>query len=316
MNVQHRLNRQSVWRHGKPFLTAITVIGIVVGPVSLAHHLVLVNTTALNQQVRALNEQIYSLKQQQAMPAMVLTRYRASVCYVFGIYTVGFPHKPPILHTRISGSGFLVEPGLIATNRHIAEPWYGDPDSERLIAKGAIPSLEKLVAYFPESRNPVDLSPEVVSPDVDLAVVRIWAKQPMDVPLIQISQEEPTPSDPVAVVGYPLGVFGMAAKSPNSIDARLASSRDTQDEAAKLAAQSLIRPSATFGRVEDVMGTKFVYDAPTAHGASGGPVFNSRGEVVGINTGYIDGFPGGTFGVTSSALKPLIETAKRKRSDY
>ena len=59
-----------------------------------------------------------------------------------------------------------------------------------------------------------------------------------------------------------------------------------------------------------MVGDKLIYDAPTAHGGSGGPVFNSRGEVIGVNAAYIDGFSGGTLGVSVRALKPLIEAAK------
>jgi serine protease Do len=78
-----------------------------------------------------------------------------------------------------------------------------------------------------------------------------------------------------------------------------------------LAALSLIRPSATFGHIGDVTGDKLIYDAPTARGGSGGPVLNLRGEVVGINSAYIDGFSGGTLGITSAGLRPLVETAER-----
>jgi len=44
-------------------------------------------------------------------------------------------------------------------------------------------------------------------------------------------------------------------------------------------------------------GDKLIYDAPTARGGSGGPVLNTRGQVVGINSAYIDGFSGGTLGI-------------------
>jgi S1-C subfamily serine protease len=62
-----------------------------------------------------------------------------------------------------------------------------------------------------------------------------------------------------------------------------------------------------------VVGDKLIYDAPTAHGASGGPVFNSRGEVIGVNAAYIDGFSGGTLGVSSQSLIPLIKEAQRPK---
>ncbi len=246
------------------------------------------------------------------MPAFVLDRYRNSVCYIFGIYSVNFPHQPPVLRTSISGSGFLVAPGLIATNRHVAEPWYGDADVERLIARGATASLEKLVAYFPQSRKPVALGSQVVSPQMDVAVIQVSSRLDVTAVPVPLSTEKPKAGEPVMVIGYPLGVFGMAAKSPNSTDARLVFRQDVQEEAKTLAAASLIRPSTTFGRIGDIVGAKVIYDAPTAHGASGGPVFNSRGKVVAVNTGYINGIPGGTFGVSSEALKPLIAQAQKR----
>jgi S1-C subfamily serine protease len=279
----------------------------------LAHYLLPSNSGGLQQQVRTLNEQVEQLRQEEAMPSVVLNRYRNSICYIFGIYQVGFPHQRPAQRTRISGTGFVVADGLIATNRHVAEPWYGDPDSDVLIAKGATASLEKLVAYFPGSAAPVTLTPAAVSPDGDLAVVRMSPQPAFDLPPLPLATEKPNAGELVAVVGYPMGVLGMMAKAPTPVYARLAFRRDDQGTAGELAALSLIRPSATCGHLGDVVGDKLIYDAPTAHGASGGPVFNSRGEVIGVNAAYIDGFSGGTLGVSSQALKPLIEQARKKR---
>jgi S1-C subfamily serine protease len=96
---------------------------------------------------------------------------------------------------------------------------------------------------------------------------------------------------------------------------RLAFRHDDQGSANELAALSLIRPSATYGHLGDVVGDKLIYDAPTAHGGSGGPVFNSQGQVIGINEAYIDGFSGGTLGISVQALRPLIEAAENKIAD-
>ncbi len=266
---------------------AVLILFLAITLLVLAHYFLPRNSNGVQQQIHSLTEQVEELKQEQAMPSLVLHRYRNSICYIFGIYQVGFPHQPPMQRTRISGSGFLVADGLIATNRHVAEPWYGDPDSDALIEKGATAKLEKLVAYFPGSPAPVSLA-------------------------LPLASEKPNPGELVAVVGYPMGVLGMMAKAPTPVYARLAFRHDDQGAASELAALSLIRPSATCGHLGDVVGDKLIYDAPTAHGASGGPVFNSRGEVIGVNAAYIDGFSGGTLGVSSQSLKPLIEQAQKK----
>jgi Trypsin-like peptidase domain len=267
---------------------------------------------ALQEEILRLTSQVEELKQEQAMPSFVLNRYRNSICYIFGIYNVGFPNQKPLQRTRISGTGFVVANGLIATNRHVAEPWYGDPDADSVIAKGATARIEKLVAYFPGSPAPVSLTPAALSSDGDLAVVRMNEQAPFALEPLPLAKENPDAGELVAVVGYPMGVLGMMAKAPTPVYARLAFRHDDQGTASELAALSLIRPSATCGHLGDVVGDKLIYDAPTAHGASGGPVFNSRGEVIGVNAAYIDGFSGGTLGVSSQALKPLIDQAQRK----
>jgi S1-C subfamily serine protease len=265
----------------------------------------------LQKQVQQLSNQVQQLEQEQAMPALVLHRYRNSICYVFGIYQVGFAGRAPELRARISGTGFVVSDGLLATNRHVAEPWYQDPESTLLIGKGATPRLEKLLAFFPGLSTPVNITPAVLSAQGDLAVLRIEDSQAVHLlrPL-PLARDMPNPGELVAVVGYPMGVLGMVAKSPPAVYARLAFRRDDQGAANELAALSLIRPSSTCGHLGDVVGDKLIYDAPTAHGGSGGPVFNSQGEVIGVNAAYIDGFSGGTLGVSVRALKPLIAAAK------
>jgi len=106
------------------------------------------------------------------------------------------------------------------------------------------------------------------------------------------------------------------AKAPPAVYERLALRNDDQGAANELAALSLIRPSATCGHLGDVVGEKLVYDAPTAHGGSGGPVFNSRGQVIGVNAAYIDGFSGGTLGIAVDALNPLIAAARKRQLLY
>lgn len=294
------------------FVQGVILLFLALTAIVLLHYLVPANPSKLQQQVRTLTQQVQELQQQQEMPSLVLNRYRNSICYIFGVYQIEFPHQAPTQRTRISGSGFVVADRLIATNRHVAEPWYGDPDADALLERGATPHLEKLVAYFPGSPQPVNLTPAALSSDGDLAIVHMDEDPGLNLKPLPLAAQNPGPGELVAVVGYPMGVLGMMAKAPTPVYARLAFRHDDQGTASELAALSLIRPSATCGHLGDVVGDKLIYDAPTAHGASGGPVFNSRGEVIGVNAAYIDGFSGGTLGISSQALRPLIQQARRR----
>jgi S1-C subfamily serine protease len=267
----------------------------------------------LQKQVHELTRQVEQLKQDQAMPATILNNYRASIGYIYGVYQVGFPNQRPAIRARVSGTGFLVGDHLLATNRHVAEPWYGDSESEALIQRGASAMLENLVVFFPNSPTPVTLSPASVSKTADLAVLRAEDSEAMrNLPILPLSRLPGSPGQLVTVIGYPMGIAGMVAKSPTNIYERLAYRHNDINAASELAALSLIRPSATYGHLGDVVGDKLIYDAPTAHGGSGGPVFNSKGEVIGINSAYMDGFSGGTLGVSVDSLRPLLQAAQKQ----
>ncbi|MGA8867099.1 MAG: serine protease [Candidatus Sulfotelmatobacter sp.] len=266
----------------------------------------------LQKEVHQLTQQVQQLKQEQKMPALVLNRYRNSIGYIYGVYQVGFANQHPAIRARVSGTGFLVGEGLLTTNRHVAEPWYGDTEAEALLDHGATATLESLVVFFPGSPTPLSLKPAAVSSTSDLAVLRIEDKDAVrGLPVLPLAKSVPAAGELVTVIGYPMGIAGMVAKSPPSIYEHMAYRHNDITAASELAALSLIRPSATFGHLGDVVGDKLIYDAPTAHGGSGGPVLDSRGEVIGVNSAYIDGFSGGTLGVSVEALRPLTESARR-----
>ena len=268
----------------------------------------------LQKQVHELTAEVEQLREEQAMPAVVLTRYRNSIGYIYGIYQVGLPNHRPAIRARVSGTGFLVGPGLLATNRHVAEPWYGDTEAEDLINQGARGTLENLVIFFPGSPTPVALSSVAVSKSSDLAVLRIADYSAVrGLAVLPLAKSAGAPGERVTVIGYPMGIAGMVAKSPAGIYERLAYRHNDISAASELAALSLIRPSTTYGHLGDVVGDKLIYDAPTAHGGSGGPVFNTKGEVIGVNSAYMDGFTGGTLGVSVDSLRPLLQQAQNNR---
>jgi S1-C subfamily serine protease len=305
------------------------VLGVVILIVTLAMVHYYASTSAqgeppsdLQKQVHDLTAQVAQLQQDQAMPAVVLNRYRNSIGYIYGVYQVGFANQRPVVRARVSGTGFLIAnnvandvgKALIATNRHVAEPWYGDAEAQKLIDQGATGMLESLVIFFPGSPTPVTLSPASVSKTSDLAVLHAEDSDAVrGLAVLPLAQSPGAPGQLVTVIGYPMGIAGMVAKSPTGIYERMAYRHNDINAASELAALSLIRPSTTCGHLGDVVGDKLIYDAPTAHGGSGGPVFNTKGEVIGVNSAFMDGFSGGTLGVSVDSLRPLLQEAQKPR---
>jgi S1-C subfamily serine protease len=303
------------------------VLGVVLLVVALAMVHYYAPTTAqgeppsdLQKQVHDLSAQVAQLQQDQAMPAVVLNRYRNSIGYIYGVYQVGFANQRPVVRARVSGTGFLIRnndvagSALVATNRHVAEPWYGDDEAQKLIDRGATGRLESLVIFFPGSPTPVNLSPASVSKTSDLAVLHAEDSDAVrGLAVLPLAQSPGAPGQLVTVIGYPMGIAGMVAKSPTGIYERMAYRHNDINAASELAALSLIRPSTTCGHLGDVVGDKLIYDAPTAHGGSGGPVFNTKGEVIGVNSAFMDGFSGGTLGVSVDSLRPLLQEAQKPR---
>lgn len=294
------------------FVQGLLGVLALIGAGVLAHYYAPPETASLQQQVHQLSQQVEDLERQGAFSPAAVDDARESVAYIYGIYRVsGDPGSAPI-HARVAGTGFIVGPGLLATNRHVAEPWYGDREATVAIRNGATPVLEKLEAYFPGSPVPVILHPVVFAQHGDLAILRIeptaFTEKLRALPLASAS---PHVGEAISVLAYPMGVTGMVAKSPAAVYERLSSRPDDAGTAGELAALSLIRPSATFGHIGDVSSDKLIYDAPTARGGSGGPVLNTRGQVVGVNSAYLDGFSGGTLGIAAYDLLPLVERATR-----
>lgn len=308
---------RSIARVGQRLLPA-TVLAATLLAGSAAIHYNSVRARQTNEMLTRLSAEVSRLSQEQAMPAVVVARHRSSICYIYALYSLNPPAGRRFLRpvrTRVSGSGFVVAGGVIATNRHVVEPWFDDEEDEAQIARGFTPKLEKLVAFFPDLAKEVDLTDVAVSRTHDLAIARFAATpETANLRPLPLATAAAVAGDAVVVVGYPMGVTAMLAKSPRKVYKRLAYEHETIDIASDLAQHYLIRPSATYGHLGDVVEDKLIYDAPTAQGGSGGPVFNSRGQVIGVNSAYIDGFAGGTLGVSVEALKPLLAQTQPRRN--
>lgn len=74
----------------------------------------------------------------------------------------------------------------------------------------------------------------------------------------------------------------------------------------QLATSNRISPLLTQGIVSNFDEFKIVYDAATTHGGSGGPVFNSSGEVIAVNFAILPDYQGANFGVPIRFARELL----------
>src|SRR5216684_1702126 len=93
-----------------------------VGAGLMAHYYTPPDTTAMEQQVHQLSRQVADLEREQSVSAAAVDDARDSVAYIYGIYHVSGHVQG--FRSLWAGKGFVVALGLLATYRHVAEPWY------------------------------------------------------------------------------------------------------------------------------------------------------------------------------------------------
>ncbi|MCA1564873.1 MAG: serine protease [Acidobacteria bacterium] len=214
------------------------------------------------------------------------------------------------------GTGFHVGGGYVVTNRHVGvEPWTAD---ERSMVLGSTvsgkPRLTKLLAYFPGHRQAFALKFKQASARDDLAVLYFDAGAQLgNIPALPIDDNSDAGGVGRAVVmmGYPSGPDRILVSLPddeaNNIKQRFGSSLDVL--VGHLAERNLIKPLTTQGHVTDSQTRRIIYDARTAEGGSGAPLFGQSGRVIGINFGIFEGLQDANFAVPVRFAVPLLERA-------
>ena len=187
------------------------------------------------------------------------------------------------------GTGFYVGDGFVLTNRHIAQPWRADDRAASVSSSvRGQPRLKKLNAYFPNQPHPIPLKFKVAAQREDLAVCTLDMEViPAEIPILPLE----TDPDAVAVgktvvmMGYPSGPDRLLAllddAESRSIQQRYGGSLDAL--LGYLAENKRVQPLTTQGNITDLDVRRIAYDARTAEGGSGAPLFGPTVRVIGVN---------------------------------
>ena len=214
------------------------------------------------------------------------------------------------------GTGFHVGGGYVVTNRHVGvEPWVADERSMILSSTvSGKPRLTKLLAYFPGHRQALPLKFRQASTRDDLAVLYFEpSAQSNDIPALPVDDNSDAAGVGRAVVmmGYPSGpdriLVSLPDEEASGIKQRFGSSLDVL--VGHLAERNLIKPLTTQGHITDSQARRIIYDARTAEGGSGAPLFGQSGRVIGINFGVFEGLQDANFAVPVRFAVTLLERA-------
>ena len=154
------------------------------------------------------------------------------------------------------GSGFFVAPGIVATNRHVAQ----SPDANILVGNKVLGGMYKarIIAFSDDESR-------------DYALLSIDPAQAAKVPVLRIA-DAVSRTDRVSAWGFPGYI--------TEIDPKLAALAEGDTKSVPEVVYSEGVVSVVLDRKPPVI----LHTASLSQGNSGGPLINSQGVVVGINT--------------------------------
>ena len=216
-----------------------------------------------------------------------------------------------VAERQFTGTGFAVGDGnALVTNRHVALPWENDASAVDLAGQGLEPGMIKLIVYQPGNAAAIPVELLRASEDADLAILK-FKDEAVSILGLRLAADAPVAGDEIIVMGYPTGLRSMLAQSGKSFVEELQKTKDTGfwSGAARLAKQGYIAPLASRGIVGQSTAAIIVYDAETTQGCSGGPVFDTEGLVVAVNTAVLPEYGGSNFGVPATKVRELLAQA-------
>jgi S1-C subfamily serine protease len=197
--------------------------------------------------------------------------------------------KGTVYEREFVGTGFYVGGGYILTNSHVAQPWLADEGILSLSSSvSSTPRLKKLIAFFPDQPQAITIKFKQAAQRDDVAVCTLDLKDlPPNVPVLPLDKDSDAVSvgKNVIMMGYPNGPNRLLAMLDDSerrgVEARYGGSIESL--LYYLASTKAIKPLMTQGQITDLDVRRIVYDAKTAEGGSGAPLFGQSARVIGIN---------------------------------
>lgn len=268
----------------------------------------------MRAELKLAREESAFIRSSISLPEKVVNNYGNGVCLIYGTYTFLDPRAGrevrfkessnmdnPIgpdgtinlsstgngrtYEVEFTGTGFLVDKGMILTNRHVVHAWEGDDLASLIKMRGFRPRLKQLLAYFPDAKKPYDLKAVELLEDQDIALCS-FDQGDIEMPVLPLDDDAETIArgQAVVLIGYPAGLEGLQARvfEGGGSSFRRYGNLPYRLQLNELAATSKIRPQSTQGHISDVT-PQLVYDARTDEGGSGGPVFGANGKVIGVN---------------------------------
>ena len=228
-----------------------------------------------------------------------------------GMVSLDTEGNGPPLEVDVFGTGFLVaRDGRLLTNHHVAEPWWSDEELKQLLDRGAVAFAASYTAYFPGTSEGIAARIERISPNADLATLRLQTPAPPHITLLKLDdrRDASVAGDAVVLIGYPAGIEGILARAGSDVAKGVAeNAHEVTQIVSRLAVQRLIRPTTTQGHIGDILTDKIVYDAATTSGGSGGPLFNRDGKVIGVNFAMLSDFGGSNLAVPIRYADELLK---------
>ena len=218
--------------------------------------------------------------------------------------------RAPEVRADFFGTGFIVGPGRILTNHHVAQPWWKNDELAAISSQGLSPSIADLTAYFPDTTAGVPVSVSEISEVADLAMLK-GDLSGLKRPILKLDarKEAAVSGQPLLSLGYATGISAILARAGEDAVNEIAKTTGGKPKEVvnELLRRKLIRPLVTQGHIGDVLPDKIVYDAQTTSGGSGGPLINRDGEVIGVTFAVVRGFGGSNFGVPIRFAQPLLK---------